>query len=326
MKTELVVSPLGHRGEGRSRDVEQSQSLLPKLRTPWSIAMARIAIVVGCLLSAILLVSVQARPRELAADAPKGEEKPPDQTTSEKLHEVLESPESVYPELPADPQTHLGLVLNSLSQKYSRLGDNPPFSLKFEIDVQAFKAEGIEDVAGFQVVKEIPLPKVINTTPRRFIALVLARVNVPSGAAIIVRDSFVEITTNKAVRKRIWGNHPGPFLPLVHVRFEKKPLADALKVLAKQSEYNVLLDGKVGEKARTPITSEFSNLPLDSAVALLADMADLTTILQDNAIYVTMRRSAAQLKSELKPNNPTDRIGPGLRGVPVPPAQAVELE
>ncbi len=66
----------------------------------------------------------------------------------------------------------------------------------------------------------------------------------------------------------------------------------------------------------------FDNLPLDSAVSMLADMADLRTILQDNAVYVTTPKNAQRLKSEQKKNRGIhaetlrrDRVGPGVRGL-----------
>jgi hypothetical protein len=130
------------------------------------------------------------------------------------------------------------------------------------------------------------------------------------------------------LKKQVWGNHPGPYLPLVVARFDKTLLDDALRKLARQAEYNVILDAKVGEKAKTPVTANFVSLPLDTAVTMLADMADLQPVLQDNAIYVTTRDNAlrweARQRKEVVPGEtpPGPRVGPGLRG-PIPPAPPV---
>src|SRR5205085_375065 len=87
-------------------------------------------------------------------------------------------------------------------------------------------------------VVEKPLPEAVHKPRARYIGRILARVEVPPGATLVDRNDHVEITTNKALRKRIWGKHPCPYLPLVHGRFEKKPLTDVLKSLAEQSEHN----------------------------------------------------------------------------------------
>src|SRR5437660_1465785 len=78
------------------------------------------------------------------------------------------------------------------------------------------------------------------------------------------------------LRAQVWGkSYQGPFLPLVQGRFDKKPLEEVLKELAEQSEQTILLDAKVGDKGKTAVTAKLMNTPLDTAVTLLADMAEL---------------------------------------------------
>ena len=123
------------------------------------------------------------------------------------------------------------------------------------------------------------------------------------------------------------GQTSGPFLPLVHATFEQKPLAEALREMAEQTEYNIVLDNRAGEKAKAEVSARFVNTPLDTAVNFVADMVDLRTILLDNVIYVTTRENAALMESRLKkdPNDAAESAGPRIgSGVasPMTPAGA----
>jgi len=59
----------------------------------------------------------------------------------------------------------------------------------------------------------------------------------------------------------------------------------------------VLLDTRAAEKARTPITAELYNVPLDTAVRLLAGMVDLQPVRVDNVLFVTSPQTAEALES-----------------------------
>ena len=286
--------------------------------------MSRIAVAVGLAVLGLMLVLERTHPRA-APPAPLLQSDPAEQTRA-KILELLNREKMTFEEQPADPQTKLGNMLNMLSQKFSRPNDKPPFHLTFEIDSRAFEAEGIKESHEVAIVADAPLLRAVNITLGQYLNRILERVDekgpteARSRAMFIVRRDYVEITTWKAVKAKIWGVHPGPYLPLIHATLEEKPLEDALNKLAQQSEYNIVLDTRVGEKAKTAASARFSNTPLDTAVTLLADMADLQPILQDNVIYVTTRDNALRLDAMNK-NKQKQRIGPGLRGpapLPVP--------
>ena len=53
---------------------------------------------------------------------------------------------------------------------------------------------------------------------------------------------------------------------------------------------SIVVDPRVGSKAKSPVTSRFSaETNLAQAVRLLADMADLKAVQVDNTLYVTSR-------------------------------------
>ena len=84
----------------------------------------------------------------------------------------------------------------------------------------------------------------------------------------------------------------------VEVSFDKRPLAEALEELADATGFNIVLDPRVGDKAKASLTASLKGVPLETAVRVLADMADLKPVLLDNVFYVTTRANAAVLQAE----------------------------
>ena len=195
-----------------------------------------------------------------------------------------------------DPKTTRVEALDNLAKRYD---------LSFDVNEAAFKFEMLPEVLKTEIAQPNPIPE-MNATLGAALKKVLARVPVPSGATYVIRRDTIEITTVEALRKEIWGeNYRGPMLPLVRGNFEKLPLQDALRELAHQAEYNVVLDSAVDEKvAKTPVTAKLRNAPLYTAVRLLADMADLRAVQAANVLYVTTPDKAEALRARLKAEQP----------------------
>jgi hypothetical protein len=274
--------------------------------------MSRLLVVGGMLALGGVLVLGRAN------SAPVGKTEPAKPARTEPLGEQLLKPVTFAGF--DDPNMTLRRALDKLGKDYG---------LDFDINEQAFKAEQLNNPAE-ATIAEKPLRKRERIRLDRLLRLVLERVPAPSGATFVVRGDSIEVTTNQAVRQQIWGKSTGPFLPLVNRAFDKQPLEDALKALAEQAEYNVVLDNRIGDKAKTQVTARFANTPLDTAVGFLADMADLRTVLLDNVVYVTTKDNAALWEARLKksvdstadsaePSGP--RIGSGVgSALPLPAA------
>jgi hypothetical protein len=190
-----------------------------------------------------------------------------------------------------DPKTTLGEALDKLADQYA---------LQFDVNELAFKEDQVEDVRGAEVVIR-PIPKMTNVRLETVLHKVLARVPCASGATYLVRRNVIEVTTQTTVLHEIWGeNYLGPYLPLVNQGFDKRPLEDALKDLADAADFNIVLDSRAAEKAKTAVSANFENTPLDTAVRLLADMADLKPFRVDNVLYVTTRERANQMEAKEK--------------------------
>jgi hypothetical protein len=187
-----------------------------------------------------------------------------------------------------DPKTSVTEVVDQLEKRYD---------LTIEVDEAAFKAAGIPDIMRFQLAENAPIP------PRPWpldaiLRKILSRIPSKSPARYVIRDFFIELTTEAALRTEMRKKPQDLFLPLVLASFNKAPLNEALEQLAQQANFNIVLDGRVGDKATQPVSSVFVNVTLDTAVRLLADMADLQPILIENVLYVTSPENAARLEKE----------------------------
>src|SRR5262249_9593122 len=159
----------------------------------------------------------------------------------------------------------LAEALDSLSHR---------FALPIEINAKAFKDGGIEEVEKQLIAEGRPIPVMTNVPLARVLRTVLARVPAQSAAVFVVRDDHVEVTTDAASRAELGRTdgddaNPKQLLPLVRITLDKVPLEEALKQMARKTRFNVLIDARVAEQAKVPVTASLTNVPLDTAVRLL---------------------------------------------------------
>src|SRR5205807_2469688 len=89
---------------------------------------------------------------------------------------------------------------------------------------------------------------------------------------------------------------------------EKRPLGQALQELFHATGISVLVDNRVADKAdKTAVTATLHHVPLDTAVLLLANMADLKAVAIDNVLYVTTKANADALQVEQEKRKPRQR-------------------
>jgi hypothetical protein len=206
-----------------------------------------------------------------------------------------------------DPKTTLAEALDSLAKRYD---------LAFDVNERGFKLETVPDVLKTEVAQPNPIPE-MNATLDTVLKKVLARVPSSSGATFLIRRDRIEITTVAEMRKEVWGpKYRGPMLPLVQISFDKLTLREALRELAHQAAYNVVLDAAAVEKAKTPVTAKLRNAPLDVAVRLLADMADLRSVQVANTLYVTTPEKADALRAQLIAERPPERPKQAPKALP----------
>jgi RNA polymerase sigma factor (sigma-70 family) len=186
-----------------------------------------------------------------------------------------------------DPKTTLQEALDILAKRYG---------FTYVIDEAAFlNVDGVADVPATEIATK-PLRPLKNVSLATVLRTILSRVPSPSGATFVVgRDNVLEITNNAAVADAL-GGQKAP--PLVQALFTKRPLEEALRDLARDSGINVVLDVRQAEKAKTPVSATLRNVPVETAVRVLADMAELKPVRMDNLLYVTSRDNAKRLEEE----------------------------
>ncbi len=177
-------------------------------------------------------------------------------------------------------------------------GDKFGEGLNFEINEQAFAEAGLANIRQTEV----------NKTPWSLRQVTLATAlrrllgHIPVPTVLLIRKDTVEITTVAAARAELGIPEGRPLLPLVWEEIEELTLDKALRQLAQASGATVILDPHAitDDVTNMKIAVRFANVPVDTAVRVLANMADLQMVQLDNILYVTIPARAAQLQAEQK--------------------------
>jgi hypothetical protein len=194
-----------------------------------------------------------------------------------------------------DPKMTLQDALDYLTDRYD---------LSFDVDDKAF-AEAIgkknpRSVLTDQICGSTPIPKMRAVSLETVIRKILVRLDVASGATFLLHRDQILITTQAAASLEVLGDCTRILPPLVHRRMEKRLLRDALDEVAELTDVNVVLDESVGEKAKEVVTARFLNTPVETAVRVLANKANLSMVRLDNLLYVTTFDKAEDLREEIK--------------------------
>jgi hypothetical protein len=201
-----------------------------------------------------------------------------------------------------DPKTSLIEALDQLSKIHN---------LTIDVNEAAFAAEEFRDVLKTFICETSPIAPQRQTTLAGVLRKVLSRMPNRSGATLLIRPGHIEITTQAAAREEVWGkDYKGPTLALVHVSARKMPLDKLLAGLATWGERSIVVDPRIGERvAEMPISAQMLNTPLDAALALVCDMADLSFVQLDNTFYVTTPERKEKVKAAWQ-----ERRAQGLAG------------
>lgn len=176
-----------------------------------------------------------------------------------------------------EPNTPIGEALDFLSER---------FDLVVLLDIDAFRNDlKVEDLAN-QAVALRALNKVtLHTVLRLLLSQVSADYYVQADGVICVVPKATMV--NRQIRQ------------LVQTKFDKRSLVECMRELQEQTGVNIVVDAaRAGELAKTPISAELNSASLESAVLIIADMAELTPVLIDNIYYITTAENAAKLQRE----------------------------
>jgi hypothetical protein len=180
-------------------------------------------------------------------------------------------------------------VVELLSGQLSAKNGKP---VSIFVDVQAFK-DADPDVADVDSVlcAEIDLKGVPKTMPvSTLLHLALSKLPKNNGTYLI-RQNMIEITTQAQ-------SQPYNLLRRkVAAAFHNSPLDAALEELSELTGASIVIDGRVGDKAKTPVSATFRNdTALGSALQMLTDSAGLRLVVLEEGLYVTTPENAARMK------------------------------
>lgn len=100
----------------------------------------------------------------------------------------------------------------------------------------------------------------------------------------------------------------------VSVDCDGTAFAAAAKQLAIDTGANVVIDPRLGEKANKAINLKLDDVPLETAIRLLAEVADLRAIRMSNVLFVTSPEKADKLRVDADGPTSPSPINPGFPG------------
>jgi hypothetical protein len=126
-----------------------------------------------------------------------------------------------------------------------------------------------------------------NVKTRTALRSVLSQYNL--GYAI-VGDTMIVTTEEMAIQKQLRQR--------VSVDLDKTTAADAFKRLSKETGTNLLLDSRVAKESQTAVTLQLDDVPLDTAVKLISQMAGLKTVKIGNVLFITTKAMAEEMRQD----------------------------
>ena len=84
----------------------------------------------------------------------------------------------------------------------------------------------------------------------------------------------------------------------VSLDFEKEELSSALKKLARETATNMLVDTRAAKEAKLEVTLQMDDVPLETAVRLMSEMAGLKPVRVGNVLFITTKPSANELRAD----------------------------
>jgi RNA polymerase sigma factor (sigma-70 family) len=103
----------------------------------------------------------------------------------------------------------------------------------------------------------------------------------------------------------VWNDPTRRQTPLIFVEAEQRPLVDALREAGEEAGYQLLIDPRVAEKSKAPVSLSLERVLFDTAVSLLVEQTDLDWVWVDNIVYVTTKENARQRREREKAHDET---------------------
>jgi hypothetical protein len=106
----------------------------------------------------------------------------------------------------------------------------------------------------------------------------------------VVDDTLVVTTEEAAAAKQLQQR--------VSVDFDKVEFAKAVKQMGRDSGVNLIIDSRVTKEAKASVSLELEDVPLETALRLLSEMAGLKPVRIGNVLFVTKKETANELRND----------------------------
>jgi hypothetical protein len=113
----------------------------------------------------------------------------------------------------------------------------------------------------------------------------------PYGLSYAVVGDTVLITTEQTALVRQMSQR-------VNVDLDQVEFGQALRQLGRGTGANLILDGRVVKQAKNPVSLQLEDVPLETAVRLLSETAGLKPVRIGNVLFVTDKKTAAELRAD----------------------------
>jgi hypothetical protein len=113
-------------------------------------------------------------------------------------------------------------------------------------------------------------------------------------AAYVIKQGMIEIVPQEKLA------NGGLLKDKIRMDVVSKQFDDTVMRLASMTGASVVIDPRLGEKAKASVSGIFRSVPLQTAVVALADLIDVRVIAIDNVLYVTTKENATLNELEIK--------------------------
>src|SRR5579871_3818528 len=218
---------------------------------PWMLVVVFLAISVAAVGSVLFLVLGGAEPVWGGINVLEIE--PRADSRADRIREKLNMPVNLDKGI--DTNTPLKDAIEFLCDRYD---------MTMIVDSQAFEAIGVQKVEE----QPVQLPKMVGVSMRTVLRMLLGQIkgDVHRGTFLVQDDHILITTTGHGFQGELANaeNTLPNAAPTIDVQAENKPLVVVLRDIVDHSGANILIDPRVGDKARRPVSATLSHVPVDS--------------------------------------------------------------
>ena len=112
----------------------------------------------------------------------------------------------------------------------------------------------------------------------------------------------------------------------VNLDCEKEELTTVLKKLARETATNLMVDTRAAKEAKIEVSLQMEDVPLETAVRLMAEMAGLKPVRVGNVLFVTTKANANEMRADPDLAQPNGPRNPALEQQIIAPGGGIQIQ